>query len=473
MRRSRLMKASPMNKNGPGQRYRSAIRRTRGLATLAVTAILTLTGCAGAGSFTSGGGQAVTIAMVSNSQMQDAISLSGEFERANPGIKLRFISLSENEARAKITSSVATGGGEFDVVMISNYETPQWAADGWLTDLSPYEARTPGYDAQDFISSLRSSLSYKGDMYSVPFYGESSFLMYRKDLFAQAGLTMPDQPTWEQVAQFAAKLNDPAHGRSGICLRGDPGWGESLAPLDTVINTFGGRWFDENWHAQLNSPQVEKAVEFYVNLVRKYGEPGAATAGFSECATNLTQGDTAMWYDATSAVSTVEDPSSSKVVGKIGYVLAPIVQKPNSGWLYTWSLGIPKTSKHTDAAWKFISWMTSKDYIRHIGQTLGWSHVPPGSRNSTYQIPEYAAAAKAYGPITLQAMSTVDPEHPTVQPVPYTGVQFLAIPEFQDLGTRVSQQISAAIAGSESVQTALQQSQQYAETVGKSYRGNQ
>ncbi|MGF6882561.1 sorbitol/mannitol transport system substrate-binding protein [Nocardia sp. GAS34] len=459
----------PRNKNGPLRRR----GRVKSLAALAVTGVLTLTGCAGAGSFTSGGGRTVTIAMVSNSQMQDAISLSGEFERANPGIKLKFVSLSENEARAKITSSVATGGGEFDVVMISNYETPQWAADGWLTDLSPYQARSPGYDPQDFISSLRSSLSYKGDMYSVPFYGESSFLMYRKDLFQQAGLTMPDQPTWDQVAQFAQKLNDPAHGHSGICLRGNPGWGESLAPLDTVVNTFGGRWFDQNWHAQLTSPQVEKAWNFYVNLVHNYGEPGAATSGFSECATQLSQGDTAMWYDATSAVGVLEDPASSKVVGKIGYALAPIEQKPNSGWLYTWSLGIPKTSHNPDAAWKFISWMTSKEYIKHVGEKLGWSHVPPGSRNSTYQIPGYAAASKAYGPVTLQAMSTVDPEHPTLQPVPYTGIQFLAIPEFQDLGTRVSQQLSAAIAGRESVQTALEQSQQYAETVGKSYRGNQ
>ena len=311
---------TPRNKNGPGRIRRHA----KGLAALALSSVLALSGCAGAGSFTSGGGRTVTIAMVSNSQMQDAIKLSGEFERANPGIKLKFVSLSENEARAKITSSVATGGGEFDVVMISNYETPQWAADGWLTDLAPYQAKTPGYDAADFISSLRNSLSYKGDMYSVPFYGESSFLMYRKDLFQQAGLTMPDQPTWDQVARFAAKLNDPAHGHSGICLRGDPGWGETLAPLDTVINTFGGRWFDENWHAQLTSPQVREAVNFYVDLVREYGEPGAATSGFSECATQLSQGDTAMWYDATSAVGVLEDPSASKVVGKIGYVLAPV-----------------------------------------------------------------------------------------------------------------------------------------------------
>ncbi|GAB2687954.1 ABC transporter substrate-binding protein [Nocardia thraciensis] len=454
-----------------GPRYRPG--RTRSLAALAATTMLALTGCAGAGSFTSGGGDTVTIAMVSNSQMQDAIALSDEFERENPGTKLKFVSLSENEARAKITASVATGGGEFDVVMISNFETPQWAANGWLVDLSEHARRAPGYDTEDFIPSLRKSLSYHGNMYSVPFYGESSFLMYRKDLFEQAGLAMPADPTWEQVAEFAAKLDDPTDGRSGICLRGKPGWGESLAPLNTVINTFGGRWFDEHWNAQLTSPEVVRAVRFYVDLVRTHGEPGASTSGFSECATQLSQGNTAMWYDATSAVSVLEDPDSSKVVGKIGYAPAPVAQKPNSGWLYTWSLGIPTSSEKPDAAWKFISWMTGKPYIRMVGERLGWSHVPPGSRLSTYQIPEYRETSKAYGERTLSAMAGADPEHPTVQPVPYTGVQFLTIPEFQDLGTRVSQQISAAVAGRISVRAALEQAQQYADTVGKSYRGNQ
>ncbi|MBJ8338862.1 sugar ABC transporter substrate-binding protein [Antrihabitans sp. YC3-6] len=436
---------------------------------LAMITAITVAGCAGAGSFTGGGGDTVTVAIISNSQMQDAIKLSDEFERDNPGIKLKFVSLSENEARAKITASVATGGGEFDVVMISNYETPQWAENGWLTNLSDYAKQTPGYDEDDFIPSLKKSLSYEGSMYSVPFYGESSFLMYRKDLFEQAGLTMPAEPTWEEVAGYAAKLNDPGN-LSGICLRGKPGWGEVLAPLDTVINAFGGRWFDENWNAQLTSPEVVRAVNFYVDTVRDYGQPGAATSGFSECATQLSQGNTAMWYDSTAAVSVLEDPSSSKVVGKIGYAPAPSAAKSDNGWLYSWSLGIPKTSERPDEAWKFVAWMTSKEYLRNVGEQLGWERVPPGSRLSTYEIPEYKEAAAAYGPPTLSAMEKADPERPTVQPVPYTGVQFLTIPEFQDLGTRVSQQISAAVAGRISVEDALEQAQQYAEVVGKTYQ---
>lgn len=444
------------------------MKRLRRLAACIAAAGLTATaGCAGAGTL-GATDQTVTIAMVSNSQMTDARELSSRFEAENPDIKLRFVTLSENQARAKITASTAMGGGEFDVVMISNYETPQWAENGWLVDLSDYARNTPGHDEDDFIPSLKDSLSYQGDMYSVPFYGESSFLMYRKDLFEQAGIEMPRTPTWQQVADAAAELNGPD--MVGICLRGKPGWGEVLAPLDTVINTFGGRWFDMDWNAQLTSPEVRKAVQFYVDTVREYGEPGASAAGFGECATQFAQGRAAMWYDATSAVSTVEDPASSNVVGKVGYAMAPTMEKPNSGWLYTWALGIPKSSDKPDAAWKFISWMTDKDYIHLVGEELGWARVPPGSRLSTYEIPEYKEASAAFGQVTLDSIEGADPAKPTVQPVPYTGVQFLAIPEFQDLGTRVSQQISAAIAGQKSVDEALEQAQKYAEVVGRSYQ---
>jgi sorbitol/mannitol transport system substrate-binding protein len=294
--------------------------------------------------------------------------------------------------------------------------------------------------------------------------------VYRKDLFAKAGLTMPAHPTWTQVAGFAKKLTNKKQGIAGICLRGESGWGQVLAPLDTVINTFGGRWYDTRWHAQLTSPPVERAVSFYVNLLTKYGEPGAAGDGFAECGTQYGQGKAAMWYDATSAAGTIESASTSSVVGKNGYVAAPVLKTHNSGWLYTWSLAVPVTSPNKQAAWKFISWATSKGYIQLVGRKLGWANLPPGSRLSTYANPQYRKAAKAFAQPTLRAIETADPYHPTVQPVPYTGVQFLDIPEFQDLGTRVSQQITGAIAGLESLKSALSTSQGYAQTVGDGYR---
>ena len=443
----------------------------RKLLTLFAATSLLVTGCAGAGSIGQGNSTLV-IAIVSNPQMKDAISLAPEFEKAT-GINLKFVSLPENQARAKITASTATEGGEFDVVMISNYEAPQWAANGWLENLEPHMAATPGYDEADFIPSIKTSLSYQNQMYAVPFYGESSFLAYRKDLFEKAGITMPAKPTWQQIADFAAKLDDKANGVAGICLRGKPGWGESLAPFTTVANTFGAQWFDKDWNAKLTSPEFTEAANFYVNLIRQHGEVGASSAGFSECGTRYTQGNAAMWYDATVMAGTNEDPSSSKIVGKSGYAPAPVVKTQASGWLYTWALGIPKVAKDKDAAWKFMAWMTDKAYVQKVGQTYGWNRVPPGVRQSTYAIPQYADAAKAYAKPTLDGIADANQQKVMANPVPYPGIQFVGIPEFQDLGTRVSQQLSAAIAGRESVEDALKQSQDYAQTVGDSYKAVQ
>ncbi|UMP01981.1 sugar ABC transporter substrate-binding protein [Amycolatopsis sp. EV170708-02-1] len=442
----------------------------RKAAALLSVLLLTLTGCAGAGALGTGD-RTLVVAIVANPQMKDAIELSGEFEKANPGVSLKFVSLPENQARAKITASTATEGGEFDVVMISNYEAPQWAANGWLENLDPHIAANPGYDADDFIPSIKESLSHNGSLYAVPFYGESSFLAYRKDLFEQAGITMPAKPTWTQIAEYAAKLDDKAKGIAGICLRGKPGWGESLAPFTTVANTFGAQWFDKDWNAKLTSPEFKAAAEFYVNLVRNHGEVGASSAGFSECGTRYTQGQAAMWYDATVMAGTNEDPSASKVVGKSGYAPAPVEKTQASGWLYTWALAIPKVAKHKDIAFKFMSWMTDKAYVQRVAKEFGdWNRVPPGVRKSTYDIPQYREAAKAYAQPTLDGIADADQRKTMANPVPYPGIQFVGIPEFQDLGTRVSQQLSAAIAGQITVDEALKQSQEYAQTVGKSYQ---
>jgi len=443
---------------------KSRWRPTRAVLGVSVVALaLGTTACAGAGG--GGGGEAggtVTVATVANPQMQDIEKLTAEFRKDHPDVNVRFVILPENELRDRVTQDIATQGGQYDVVTIGTYETPIWAENGWLTNLEEYTSQGD-YDVDDLIPPVREALSYEGALHAVPFYGESSFLMYRKDLFEQAGLTMPEKPTWQQVAEFAEKLHDPQNKLAGICLRGLPGWGEVLAPLNTVILTSGGRWYDENWNAQLTSPETKQAVQFYVDLVRKYGEPGAPNAGFSECLTAMGQGNAAMWYDATVAAASLEDPKTSKVAGKMGYVAAPVVETDNSGWLWAWSLAIPNTSKNKDAAWEFVSWATSKDYMKLVGEQLGWARVPPGSRLSTYEIPEYQEAAAAFAKPTLDAIQAVDVKQPGVHPQPWVGVQYVAIPEFQDLGTKVSQEISAAIAGRQSVDAALAKAQRYAE----------
>ena len=457
-----------------GRRRRRTARLSgviAGVATLALAA----SACAGAGGGDGGSDSAasksINVLMVGNPQMEDISRLTADNFTKQSGIKVNYTILPENELRDKVTQDVATGAGQYDVVTVGAYEVPIWAKNSWLHETSSFAAKDTTFDQADLLEPMvKSLLGEDGKMYGVPFYGESSFLMYRKDLFDKAGITMPEHPTWKQVAEFAAKLDDKKAGVAGICLRGLPGWGEVFAPLTTVVNTFGGTWFEKDWTAKVDSPEFTSAVKFYVDLVKKHGEAGAAQSGFTECLNTFGQGKAAMWYDATSAAASVEDPKSSKVAGQVGYVYAPVDKTEYSGWLWTWAWAMPRTTKKADDAWKFISWASGKDYEKLVGQTLGWSRVPDGKRNSTYQIPEYQQAAKAFYQITLNSIANANPQNPGLQPRPTVGVQFVDIPEFADLGTKVSQQVSAAIAGQTTVEAALSDGQKLAEQVTEKYR---
>ncbi|GAA2070665.1 sugar ABC transporter substrate-binding protein [Streptomyces albiaxialis] len=454
-------------------RSQSRRLRTRAALSAALAAALTgplLSACAGAGSLGTGG-DTINVLMVNNPQMTELQKLTAKHFTKETGIKVKFTTLPENDVRDKIGQDFANQAGQYDVATISNYETPIYAKNDWLRPLDPYTKKDRAFDQKDILPPLRESLTGEdGQMYAQPFYGESSFLMYRKDVFEEHGLTMPERPTWQQVQKLAAKADGVKKGMSGICLRGLPGWGEMIAPLTTVVNTMGGTWFDKDYNAELDGPGFRKAAKFYVDLVREHGQSGAAQSGYAECLNNMTQGKSAMWYDATAGAGSLE-AAKSPVKGKIGYVPAPTVKTESSGWLYTWAWGIQKASRNPDKAWKFISWASSKKYERLVGEEFGWANVPAGKRASTYRIPEYRKEAGAFGEVTRKAISEADPRDPGLQKRPTIGIQFVDIPEFADLGTKVSQELSAAVAGRKSVDSALKESQRLAQEVSDEYEG--
>jgi sorbitol/mannitol transport system substrate-binding protein len=438
--------------------------RWLGLTAIGLVAALAAA-CSGAGGGGGGGStNTITVAAVDNPQMADLKQLLPEFYKVHSDIKVNIVTLPEDQLRQQVTQDVAANSGRYDLFTIGTYEVPLWAKKGWIQNLSTYVSKDSAYDVDDLIPGIRTALSYQNNLYAVPFYGESSMLMYRKDLLSAKGVTMPEHPTWDQVAAAAKAVHSSS--LSGICLRGLPGWGEQLAPLDTVVNTYGGRWFDQQWNAQLNTPQWHDAVTFYINLIKQAGEPGAGNAGFVECLNAYNNGKVAMWYDATVGASNFTGDAAKNS----GYAFAPIKQKDWSGWLWAWSLGMPESSKKKDAAWTFADWATSKDYIKLVGQKLGWSHVPPGTRTSTYSIPEYQAAAGGFAKVTLDSIAHADVTHATVDPVPYVGIQYVDIDEFQQLGDQVSQEFAKVIAGGQTVDQALAKAQALATDVGKKHK---
>ena len=448
--------------------------RYKGLAAAAVMlASVGIAGCGAGddGSSSSGDsgsstrGKTIKVLMVNNPQMVDIQKLTADNFTKDTGIKVQFKVLPENDLRDTVTQDVSNGAGQYDAVTTSNYEIPFYSKNGWLASLDDYVAKDTEFDQGDILKPMADAQKGEdGKLYGQPFYGESSMLMYRKDLFKKAGITVPDQPTWQQVADWAQKLDTSK--TSGICLRGLPGWGEVWAPLNTVVNTFGGTWFDEGWNTKVTDPAFKEAVNFYVDLVKKYGEKGAAQSGFTECLNNLSQGKSAMWYDATSAAGSLEDAKESPNAGKFGYAKAPVNKTKTSGWLYSWSWGIEETTKNKDAAWEFVSWASSKKYEELVGSKLGWSRVPAGKRTSTYENADYQDSAKAFYKITEEAIQTADPANPGTQKRPYAGIQFLGIPEWTSLGTDASREISSAIAGRQSVDAAITKIKPLADKVG-------
>jgi sorbitol/mannitol transport system substrate-binding protein len=444
------------------------------LGLITILAGSVLAGCPGGGDkgARSNSGGPINVAIVANPQAQDLARLTPSLFTAQSNINVNYTILAEGTLREVITSSARAGGRQFDVVMIGPYEAPQFGKDGYITDLTPNASSDKAYDLDDVIPSVRKALSLNGKLYASPFYGESSFLMYRKDVLKDAGIEMPARPTWRQVAQIARRINTPA--MAGICLRGKPGWGELGAPFTTVLNTFGGTWWSAKPDgsvdkAMVDQPQFREALEFYVDLVRDAGEPRAATASYNQCLAQYLSGKVAMWYDATVAAGLLE-AADSDVKGKNGYAAAPVERTKASGWLWSWALAIPTSSRNMDLAWSYIAWATGPQYIREAGKRIagGWAAIPPGTRRSTYGIPDYQNAARAFAQPTVDAIEAAPVDNPgTTRRPGNPSVAYVGVPQFQDVGNQCTEQFAAVIAGRASADSALANCQEIASRVGR------
>ena len=404
--------------------------------------------------------ETITIATVNNGDMVLMQELSDDFTSKNPDIKLDWVILEENILRQRVTTDIAAKGGQYDVMTSGTYEVPIWAKQGWILNL---DGLGKDYDVDDILPPIRGGLSFQNSLYAAPFYGESSMVMYRKDLMEKAGLEMPKAPSWTFIARAAEKMTDKEKGIYGICLRGKAGWGENVALLTSMSNSFGARWFDENWTPQLDSSAWQATMDYYLNVMNNYGPPGASSSGFNENLALFQTGKCGMWIDATVAGAFVTNAEESVVADSVGFALAPDNGLGKRGnWLWAWSLAIPAGTQKSEAALKFVVWATSKEYQKLVASKKGWQSVPPGTRTSLYENQKYLDAAP-FAQVTIDSINAADPNNPSVDPVPYVGVQFVAIPEFQSIGTAVGQQLSAALAGKSTAEQALKSSQRLVE----------
>lgn len=400
--------------------------------------------------------------------MQRLADLADQFTAEHPGWNVEFDLLPEGELRQRVTTDVATTAGQFgaaqgvnievrptgryDVISVGSYEARLWAAKDWLSPMQDVVA-----NPEDIFPTVREALTFEDAMYAAPFYGESSLTMYRADLFEDAGLEMPEQPTWDLILSAASELHDPDGGVMGMCQRAKAGWGENVALVTSMANSYGGRWFDMDWVPQLDTEPWNQAVSMYAELA-KYADPDSVEDGYNENLERFRDGKCAIWVDATAAGSSlVADDSAVK--DSVGFALAPGTGlSKNSDWLWVWSLAVPTTAANAELAQEFVAWATSEDYKELVAKEYGWGAIPPGTRQSLYENEEYLAAAP-YAELTERSIREANPTEPTVEPVPYVGIQYVDVAEFQSVGSATGNQIAQILTGKVTVDEALKNSQ--------------
>jgi sorbitol/mannitol transport system substrate-binding protein len=412
------------------------------------TALSLITAC---GAFA----ESLTIAIVNNGHMINMQKVA-EAYTAETGTTLNWVALEEGVLREQVTSDTATGGGQYDIINIGMQEAPIWGAAGWIEPLT-FGAE---YDIDDMLPAMRNGLSHEGTLYAAPFYGESSMVMYRKDLTDAAGVTIADNDSWENIKKAAAAIHNPDAGVYGVCLRGKPGWGDNMAFITTMVNSFGGAWFDKDMKPTIDSDAWRAAITFYVDLLGTYGPPGSEGNSFNEILALYNEGKCGMWIDATIAASFLK-------VDGVAYAQSPNAGNPvGANWLWAWAMAVPAGTPKAEEAKKFIEWATSKDYILAVAAhpEFGWGAVPTGTRASTYAYPEFQAVAK-FAAAEMAAIESAAPGATDLKP--YVGVQFAAIPEFPEIGSAVAEEMAAALSGAKTVDEALAASQAAADAIMK------
>ena len=414
----------------------------------------------------------VNIALANNPISQALEKIAKDKYKAE-GVTVNIAVLPENDLRQKLLTEASTGGTTYDMFYIGPYEAFNWSKNGWLENLEPYFKALPAdklawYDRKDLIQGMVGSLAVNGQSYALPFYGESSFIMYNKALFEAKGLKMPDEPTWDEIYELAKKINDPGKEIVGMTMRGAPGWGMSGAPFVTMVNSFGGRFYDMDWNATVNTPEQRGAWEMYKKILRDAGQKDILSYTYNECIALMSSGKCGIYYDATSIAPPLE-ANGSAVKGKVGYVMAPHQKmKTNTSWLWNWAMGInPKAAvDKKKAVFDFMLWATSKDFIKlttEIDPT--GSSTPPASRSSTYKLDAYKNAP--YAAMTLKTLESTDFTKPTLDPVPYVGLQYVAMPEFADWGTKMTENLAAYVTDKMTLDEALKKTNDLCNQVAK------
>ncbi|MBN7804527.1 sugar ABC transporter substrate-binding protein [Agrobacterium rosae] len=331
------------------------------------------------------------------------------------GIEVQLEVVPESDITAKMLLEFSSGSGRYDLVQNNIIYIPGFVQAGYIDPLDDLANKLPRYlDKADFVPGYLNTSIADGKLYGLPVYGESTFLMYRKDLFEKYGLQPPK--TFDDVTTAAKTIKEKSDGKIvGITMRGKQGI-ENVYVWAGWLWGYGAEFISKDGKSALGTEEAAKSLDAYANILRNYGPVGVANFGWEENRVLFQQGKAGMTMDATVNGAFNEDPSVSSVVGKVGYVPVPAQSdnlKGGSSSLAVHSLYVTSASQQKEAAWLFASWATAKQQqIKSFDLAPNSGVTSQGAMNSDEFNKRYGTFKEAM----LASIARGNPQYlPTVQ----------------------------------------------------------
>lgn len=388
-------------------------------------------------------GQRLSVLMVGH-PTTDAVRKSLPDFTAATGIDVDLEVVPEADSVPKMMLEFSAGSGRYDVVEASSIHVRGFVGANYIVPLDDLAAKYGEfYDKPDLVPSYLKPNIIDDKLYGLPLFGESSFLMYRKDLFERYGIAVPK--TFEEVEAAAKTVKEKSNGEIvGITMRGQQGI-QGVYIWASYLWGMGGSFLTDDGKSALDTPEAAKALDTFANVLRNYGPVGVANIGWEENRLLFQQGKAAMTLDATVNGAFNEDPSVSNVVGKVGYAPVPLQTaqpKGGSSSLAVFGLYVAAASQQQEAAWLFTSWATSKQQQIHSLDT------DPNSGVTSLAAMNSPAFNKRYGAFKEAMLASLANGNPQYIPT---------VPQANELVNNAGIAVSKVLAGTASAADALKE----------------
>ena len=410
-------------------------------------------------------GAEITVAVIPASYFDNLIAIAPQFE-ALTGVKVRFDKVPPGQIRQKSLLDLSSKTATYATHAADPMYFPLYASNKWVDPLDRYLSDASLTDNawfryEDILKAWRDADSYEGKPYGIPYDGEVTVQVYRKDLYDAKGLKAAD--TFEEYAKNAAAINDPNNRVYGMALRGFAGAGQNMYIYPSIFREFGGSWFQGN-KVVVNTPEAVRALDWYVDVLSKYAPPAVRNWNWPDIADAFSQGTLGCYIDAHSSAAVLMNPEKSKVIGKFAFARwpkGPSGKRVTSIWNWGFPINAALNERQKKATWLFVTWAASSETQARTSWKFAGAAKRSGiNRTSLWRSPEFLAMTKDIGPNFVDAAIQSLEQDTDVEWRP-------RVPQWPAIGETMATAIQTALVGQKKSKDALDEAQARIEQILK------